>query len=46
VIQEVQKQFEAVNLGVEGLPERRKWRDGRLAALAKLKKDLEEKDQK
>lgn len=44
VIQEIQKQFDSVKLSVEDLPARRAWRDKRLAALAKLKRDLESED--
>lgn len=46
VIQEIQSQFDSVNLGVDGLPARRIWRDQRLASLAKLKQDLEQHDAK
>jgi len=34
VIQEVQRQFDAVGLGVDQLPARRAWRDENLARLA------------
>lgn len=46
MIQEIQSQFDAVNLNVDALPERRAWRDQRLAALAKLKKDMDSEDAK
>ncbi|KAF6016376.1 hypothetical protein EB796_025305 [Bugula neritina] len=39
VIREVQRQFDAVGLGVDQLPARRAWRDENLARLAKLKQE-------
>ncbi|KAK3097163.1 hypothetical protein FSP39_006975 [Pinctada imbricata] len=40
--EKIQKEYQA-SLPLDKIPERRKWRDARLAGLAKLKKEAEEK---